>query len=182
MDRLNRRRPFRRLTAADILSTLALFIALTGGAYAAGVLPANSVGSKQLKKNAVTAPKLAVDSVNGDKVLDGSLKAVDFAADELPAGPKGDTGAGGTPVLDVQSAEASVPDGQAAGATANCPAGETAVAGGASVEAANAGTAGMADSYPEGRTGWTAHGVNVSGSPKKLTVFVECSAAVQTGP
>jgi hypothetical protein len=37
---------------------LALFVALSGSAYAAS-LPRNSVGTKQLKNHAVTAPKLA---------------------------------------------------------------------------------------------------------------------------
>ena len=35
-----------RLTYANIVATIALFIALGGGAYAAFKLPANSVGSK----------------------------------------------------------------------------------------------------------------------------------------
>jgi hypothetical protein len=45
------------------------FIVLGGGAYAAIKLPKNSVGTKQLKKNAV----------KGVKVADGSLSAVDIA-------------------------------------------------------------------------------------------------------
>ncbi|HEX6713133.1 MAG TPA: collagen-like protein [Thermoleophilaceae bacterium] len=59
----------------------ALFIALGGGAYAAS-LPRNSVGTPQLKKNAVTSAK----------VKNGSLKAADFAKGQLPVGTKGDTG------------------------------------------------------------------------------------------
>jgi hypothetical protein len=80
-----------RLTYANVMATIALFVALGGGAYAAGVLPANSVGTKQLKKNAVTAAK----------VKDGSLLETDFKTGQLPAGArgaaglKGDTGAKG---------------------------------------------------------------------------------------
>lgn len=48
-----------RLSYANVVSTLCLFILLGGGAYAASKLPRNSVGAKQLKRNAVTGPKVA---------------------------------------------------------------------------------------------------------------------------
>jgi hypothetical protein len=66
----------------------ALFIALGGTSYAALKLPANSVGTAQLK----------VGSVTSGKVKDRSLKAIDFAAGQLkrgPAGPKGSQGSQG---------------------------------------------------------------------------------------
>jgi len=44
----------KHLSAANVLSALALFIALGGGAYAA-TLPRNSVGPAQLKSGAVTS-------------------------------------------------------------------------------------------------------------------------------
>ena len=87
-----------RFTYANVMATVAVFIALGGGAYAAVKLPANSVGSKQLKKSAVTSAKIAKNAVVSSKVKDGSLLATDFAAGQLPAGaqgPKGDTGAAG---------------------------------------------------------------------------------------
>lgn len=76
MRRLVRHRP----SPAMIVAMIALFVAMTGVSYAA--LAINSVGPKQLRKNAVRSPK----------VKDGSLRAVDFAAGQLPAGPKGDQG------------------------------------------------------------------------------------------
>jgi hypothetical protein len=48
-----------RLTYANVVATIALFVALGGGAYAAIRLPANSVGTKQIKDAAVTPAKLA---------------------------------------------------------------------------------------------------------------------------
>src|SRR4051812_31829146 len=77
---------------------LALFIALGGTSYAAATLPANSVGSKQIKKNAVSSAKVKKNAVTSAKVKNGSLQQADFAAGQLPAGPqgaKGDTGAKG---------------------------------------------------------------------------------------
>ena len=74
-----------RLSYANVTATLALFVALGGGSYAALTLPRNSVGARQLRANAVTSKK----------VRDHSLKARDFAPGQLPAGeqgPKGDPG------------------------------------------------------------------------------------------
>ena len=46
-----------KLNYANVIATMALFVALGGVAVAAG-LPKNSVGPKQLKRGAVTAAKL----------------------------------------------------------------------------------------------------------------------------
>ena len=77
---------------AMIVALLALFVALGGTGYAIATLPANSVGTKQLKKNAVTAKKLHKNAVRSRKVKDFSLLAKDFKLGQLPAGPKGDKG------------------------------------------------------------------------------------------
>jgi hypothetical protein len=76
-----------KLTYANVISTLCLFLLLGGGAYAALKLPKNSVGTKQLKKNAVT----------GVKVKNHSLTAQDFRAGQLPAGKEGSAGPKGEP-------------------------------------------------------------------------------------
>lgn len=47
------------LSYANVMATIAVFVALGGGAYAAFKLPANSVGSRQLKNSAVTPKKVA---------------------------------------------------------------------------------------------------------------------------
>ena len=70
------------LSYANVTATVAVFIALGGGAYAAITLPANSVGKKQIKKNAVVSKK----------VKDQSLLRKDFKAGQLPAGPQGAPG------------------------------------------------------------------------------------------
>ena len=75
-----------RPTASLLISILALMVALGGTAYASGLLPRHSVGTAQLKKNAVVS----------SKVKNGSLLKRDFRAGQLPAGPKGDTGAPGS--------------------------------------------------------------------------------------
>jgi hypothetical protein len=72
----------RRLTFANVLSVIALFVALGGASYAATQLPKASVGTKQLKNGAVT----------GAKVKAGTLRASAFGAGQIPAGPAGPRG------------------------------------------------------------------------------------------
>ena len=69
-----------------VIAMIALAVALGGTGYAAIVLPANSVGTKQLKKSAVTSVK----------VKDGTLLKADFKAGQIPAGPAGAAGAAGS--------------------------------------------------------------------------------------
>jgi hypothetical protein len=82
----------KRLTYANVMSSIAVFLVLGGAAVAATQLPKNSVGPKQLKKGAVTTAKIKKGAVTNAKVKPGSLKASAFAAGQLPAGPKGETG------------------------------------------------------------------------------------------
>jgi hypothetical protein len=64
------------------VSLVALLAALGGTSYAAFTLPKNSVGTKQLKNNAVVS----------SKVKNHSLTMADFKPGQLPAGPRGATG------------------------------------------------------------------------------------------
>ena len=62
-----------RLTYANVMSSIALFVALSGGAYALSV-PKNSVGATELRPGAVTT----------SKVRNHSLQATDFRRGQLP--------------------------------------------------------------------------------------------------
>jgi hypothetical protein len=83
----------RHLTFANVVSCMALFVALGGVSYAALKLPKNSVGSKQIKKRAVKSSKikagavgngkLAANSVDGGKVIDGSIGLADLGANSV---------------------------------------------------------------------------------------------------
>ena len=89
-----------RLSYANVMATLAVFIALGGTAYAVSQLPANSVGAKQIKTNGVGAPEIKAGAVGASEVADGSLLGDDFAAGQLPAGPQGLQGSPGQPGQD----------------------------------------------------------------------------------
>lgn len=50
------------LTYANVIASLALFLALGGGAYAAVAIPRNSIGATQLRDRAVTPKKLSAST------------------------------------------------------------------------------------------------------------------------
>jgi hypothetical protein len=94
-----------RLTYANVMATVAVFIALGGVSYAALKLPKNSVGSKQLKKSAVTSAKLKDGAVTAAKVADGAI-----------AGAKiGDGGVFASKVADASLTGAKIADGSLTG-------------------------------------------------------------------
>ena len=70
------------LTYSNVVASLALFVALGGTSYA---VSRNSVGTKELKDDAVTSRK----------IRDGSVSARELADDARIAGPRGPRGAVG---------------------------------------------------------------------------------------
>ena len=114
-----------RLTYANVVSTIALLLAVGGGtAYAAA-----KIGTKDIRYHAVTGSKVAVNAVTASKVrnsalsgadiLDnsirgadvraGTLEASDFAADQLP---KGDNGDPATSIFGVVTAAGALANGK----------------------------------------------------------------------
>ena len=77
-----------KLTYANVVATLALFIAIGGAsAFAATQLAKNSVGSKQLKKNAITTAKIKNEAVTAAKVKNGTLTGAQINASTLGTVP-----------------------------------------------------------------------------------------------
>ncbi len=85
-----------KLTYANVTSTLALFIALTGAtAFAATKIPDNSVGefqlrsgaitAKKIRKNAVTAPKIKAEAIKQGKLANGSVTAAKMTQGSVAA-------------------------------------------------------------------------------------------------
>jgi hypothetical protein len=72
----------KRLSFANLMSVVAVFIALGGIAVAAG-LPKNSVGKKQLKNNAVTTAKIKKNAVTTKKIKKGAINGSKVKNDSL---------------------------------------------------------------------------------------------------
>jgi hypothetical protein len=117
-----------RPSPAMVVACLALLISLGGTSYATiNALAANTVGTEQLKDNAVTSAK----------VRDFSLRLWDFKSGQLPRGPAGPQGPPGV-IADLipHQSSVTVPANRADGGyrtrsiQVRCASGEHAVAGG----------------------------------------------------
>ena len=146
----------RLFTPANVIACVALFVALGGTGWAGQVIGHGSVGSVQLKSNAVTASKIANGAVTKTKLAPGLIGGV--AASKITK---------------VDSPVALVPA-NSLGTVVNavCPAGAKAVSGGWSsglyaVPISEAPT-------PDG-AGWTVSFQGFS-SPSSVTVSVICIA------
>ena len=64
-------RPFKNLTYANVVSTLALFLALSGGV----VFAASKIGTKSIERNAVTTGKIAPRSVTGKRIALNTVRS-----------------------------------------------------------------------------------------------------------
>lgn len=88
------------LSYANVMATLAVFVALGGTGYAAIVLPRDSVGSRELKSRSVGAGELRTSSVTSSALRDGSVALRDLSSgaraslvgEQGAAGPPGTTG------------------------------------------------------------------------------------------
>jgi hypothetical protein len=76
--------PARRLSYANVMATVAVFLALGGGAYAALKVPKNSVGARQLVNGAVTSKKLHNGAVTARKLANGAVTGAKVLAGSLP--------------------------------------------------------------------------------------------------
>ncbi len=74
-----------KLSYSNVIATIALFIALGGAAVAAG-LPKNSVGTKQLKRGAVTKAKIKKGAVTSGKLAPKSVIAGKLGANAVLPG------------------------------------------------------------------------------------------------
>lgn len=157
-----------KLTYANVISTLCLVLVLGGGtAYAASQLEKESVGTKQLAKEAVNLAKI---KKGAKEKLQGQTG---------PAGAKGATGAQGIPGPAGANGATKIKLIQANGtgtASAQCHPGEHITGGGALDNGAGV----LAKSYPntalgaeEPSNGWTAESSNGADS---ITVRILCAS------
>ena len=174
----------RRPSPALVIASLALLVALTGTSYATVLnVPKNSVGTSELRRNAVKPAKLAPNAVRTAHVLNGSLLAADFRAGQIPQGPKGDkgdagaigpSGLSGWQRIEVESASNSD---IAKTVIADCPAGKRVVGGGTEVVPAIAAGPALMGDGPNGDTGWRGQGREIVATNSNWQVRVEVICA-----
>jgi hypothetical protein len=88
----------KRLTYANVMSSIAVFLVVAGGtAFAASQLGKESVGTKQLKKEAVSLAKINAAAKSSLKGATGPAGAKGATGDQGPKGDKGDRGEEGEP-------------------------------------------------------------------------------------
>jgi hypothetical protein len=178
-----------RLTYANVTATLALFVALGGGAYAAATLPRNSVGTRQLKrgavttaklhKRAVTNSKLRKNAVTSSKVRNNSLTGSDINESTLGAVPSAAIATGLAHVT-YKAVSGVAPAGDVGTATATCDAGQHALGGGAKVD--DVINSFILDDFPTaGGTGWTTRVGNGSTGNTAFTAYAVCAPVSTTG-
>jgi hypothetical protein len=88
------------LSFANVISVMALFVALGGASYAAVTLPKNSVGAKQIKKNAVRAGEVKRNAVGASELRANAVGTGDIA----------DNGVGGADLADNSVGAAELTD------------------------------------------------------------------------
>jgi hypothetical protein len=166
-----------KLTYANVVSTICLFLLLGGGAaFAATHLPKNSVGTKQLKRGAVTPVKL---SKSVKKQLARSARGT--TGPQGPIGPQGLVGpqgaAGATNVV------VRVGPTETGTSEVRCHAGEVAVGGGGHTESSQQllygsvpVTAAKEASEGERPIGWLAGGETPGGVAAPVTAYAICAS------
>lgn len=156
-----------RLTYANVVSTICLFIVLGGTSYAVAT---GSINSREIKNNVVGTKDLKNNSIRSRDIRNGTLVGADLSGSALASlrGPQGQQGAQGAAGTNGVSGYQLVTSTSAANSTspkfvsALCPAGKKLLGGGA-VPNNSGNDIGQTGSYPESalgpgsdQDGWTA--------------------------
>jgi hypothetical protein len=116
-----------KLTYANVISTLCLVLLVGGGsAYAASQFGKETIGTRALKKEAVTPAKLSSASKAALTGPAGSKGATGATGAQGAQGPQGPAGAAGATKVTLREG----PEGTTGGSTAHCLGNEVAVGGG----------------------------------------------------
>ncbi len=182
----------RRPSAAIVISCLALFLALTGSAFAAkslvrsGNIVNGTIRTVDLHNNAVRSPKiadatitaddLATDSVGTDEIQANAVTDSEIAPAAVTAtkiAPNAVDSARLDSVFQRSSASQAIAAGATGTVSVTCPAGEQILSGGG--QPANFGVE-MTSSRPSGN-GWLYQAKNQNGVASTITAYALCLAS-----
>jgi hypothetical protein len=173
----------RRLTYANVVASLALFLALGGVGYAI-TLPSNSVGTAQLKRRAVTNSRLATNSVTARNVVKNTIGTRELGPFQVRSRNYGPITFRTASVV-VPAAPPGANAVSTRAVSRNCNAGEKAVSAGTRWSNAagqslpdNTNVATVEVNY-QSRTGFgvfgaTARGANATNAAQTFTIQVQC--------
>jgi len=179
-----------KLTYANIVATLALLFAMSGGAIAAShylITSTKEISPKVLRALHGARGKTGAQGsqgsqgAQGTQGTQGTQGAQGAQGPQGVQGPKGDTGATGlTGYNVVETVTVSTGAGLFRG-RATCPAGQTAIAGGYEFDAVSGGgTVEWSIPWSSGNTGSVAHdqwyvGANATATSQGLEVYADCA-------
>jgi len=153
--------PLRSLRhPATLIALVALVVALTGSAYASGL-----ISGKQIRNGTVTGAKLANHTITGSKLANGTISAGNLSAIVR----------GGLNYFNPVGASQSVNPGITAVVEAHCPSFAIPISGGYSIPGATNTTTVQVDDLEQVGNGWMAQVYNSGGSPITVTVDAICA-------
>jgi hypothetical protein len=173
----------RRFSYANVMATVAVFLALGGVGYAI-TIPSNSVGTRQLKRGAVTNSRIADNAINARKIINNTIGTNDIGPFQIRArnfGPitfrESSVDVPGAPGGAVSSREVSK----------SCNSGEKAVSAGTrwttttNVPLGDNVDVGTVEVNYQARSGFgvfgaTARGVNRTNTTRRFAIQVQCLA------
>jgi hypothetical protein len=171
----------KSLSFSNVVACLALFVALGGSVYAAG-----RISGKQIKRGSLPGNRIRPKSVSANRIKPGSLTGRQIKSNSLSGeqiNEKTLTGVSAAALADVQyqATTAELPTGGRPGTvTSNCPAGDYAIGGGATLSNEERGY--VNDSGPSPlRTGWMATAYSWFPGGATMTVTAVCVSVEKPG-
>ena len=177
------------LSYANVVATLALFVALGGSAYAV-----KQIGSGAIRDNSIRSRDVRDNTLRSRDIRNHTLLARDFKPGLLKPGARGPRGLRGLRGLRGKTGKTGSPGISALSlvttdtassssdksATAQCPSGKRALAGGATLKSGPSDKVALAISAPSGNppSGWRTGGLEVNGGttdPWQITVYAVCA-------
>lgn len=173
-----RLRPRKLPSPAMVVAATALLVALGGTSIAAvSQVPRASVGTPQLRDNAVTSAKIRTSTITTADVRNNSLLRADFRRGQLPAGPAGPAGPPGISAREQVSAESPQSSAAPKNVTVTCPTGKLVIGGGVELSGPGRARVTVTENKPSGTNAWEAEAFEAvaTGAAWKVVVHALCA-------